>query len=963
MAFKMNYSFEGNSKSRPEQNLSGASKKMTKDCLLQKTQEERRKRQEQRLKLQSAELLQSHIRSYIVRKIKKQEERKIFDEIESTAGLQILLSKLLFFYDPQQDRVRLLRIGERLVTCQADVLQQMNADVSFSWLIKRFLLVCLKNVIDNSESMILMKCLYIFTTDAHTFSYLISKDYFGHLRKQLESGSHHLNETIVLIQKPFKFINNSDYLSNLVLSEFCIHFLKPNLTHNVKNILIPFMKSQPKDLPFEKLIRYLNSGFHVEGSHSLFYCILDLEPDDYEPDYDSIQVLSKLSTNIHELKPSSDLTNEGSDDEEEEDPVTTEKRLLLSDFMKILNKYGKVKKWINYFLKNSNDEKVLLAYTKLCHNLLLVYKDSMRKYLLLYKFGLSSTYLTKLWAYLNNHNKDQFQSKISSIVAWRDYHTVVSVFCDMFTFYTETLTDSENSDTSHTFSQNDLFLMSKLLKNVSRGLIEVAFPMCRSSSIPTTPEVLHLYKVCLHCVRMLYTLDLRKKFCTPGFWTADKIHIPPDLARKDYLSKKFSTFYGTNDEEDEHLPPLSTIEQRSLAILEELPFLINFNTRVLLLRDLCRSSLGEDDYQRLHHELMHENVVVIRRTHIYEDAFDKISQKSELDLKHTLRIQFINNVGLEEAGIDGGGIFKEFLNEVLKTAFDPNRGYFLLTADNTLYPNPNVHLIVENFTDHYYFIGRLVGKAIFENILVDLPLAEFFLAKLLVDRAPAHYLKSLDPVLYRNLIYLREYNGDISDLGLDFTTVNNDLGETRIMDLKPNGANIPVTNENRLEYIQRLADVKLNSQLKRQCTAFRDGINSVVPITWLKLFSHTELQVIIGGDTQEIDVSDLCAHTAYGGDFTVDHPTITIFWNIVHRFTEVQKKQLLKFVTSCSRPPLLGFKELNPPFCIQSSGIENRMPTASTCLNLLKIPIITDEETLRNKLLSAIEQQAGFELS
>lgn len=82
----------------------------------------------------------------------------------------------------------------------------------------------------------------------------------------------------------------------------------------------------------------------------------------------------------------------------------------------------------------------------------------------------------------------------------------------------------------------------------------------------------------------------------------------------------------------------------------------------------------------------------------------------ESDLKHRVRIQFINNVGLEEAGIDGGGIFKEFINEVLKTAFDPNRGFFLMTGDNTLYPNPNVHLIVENFTEHYKFIGRLVGK-------------------------------------------------------------------------------------------------------------------------------------------------------------------------------------------------------------------------------------------------------------
>lgn len=86
-----------------------------------------------------------------------------------------------------------------------------------------------------------------------------------------------------------------------------------------------------------------------------------------------------------------------------------------------------------------------------------------------------------------------------------------------------------------------------------------------------------------------------------------------------------------------------------------------------------------------------------------------------------------------------------------------------------------------------------------------------------------------------------------------------------MVELKPNGRNIPVTNENRLEYIQRLADLKLNVQLKKQCAAFRDGLDSVVPIMWLKLFNHKELQVIIGGDTQEIDLSDLRAHTVYGG--------------------------------------------------------------------------------------------------
>lgn len=50
----------------------------------------------------------------------------------------------------------------------------------------------------------------------------------------------------------------------------------------------------------------------------------------------------------------------------------------------------------------------------------------------------------------------------------------------------------------------------------------------------------------------------------------------------------------------------------------------------------------------------------------------------EPDLRARFRVQMINNVGLEEVGIDGGGVFREFLSELIKTAFDPNRGFFML---------------------------------------------------------------------------------------------------------------------------------------------------------------------------------------------------------------------------------------------------------------------------------------------
>lgn len=64
-----------------------------------------------------------------------------------------------------------------------------------------------------------------------------------------------------------------------------------------------------------------------------------------------------------------------------------------------------------------------------------------------------------------------------------------------------------------------------------------------------------------------------------------------------------------------------------------------------------------------------------------------------------------------------------------------------------------------------------------------------------------------------------------------------------------------------------------------------------------------------------VDIEDLRTHTRYGGDFNLEHPTIEIFWTVLDSFTDIQKRQLLKFVTSCSRPPLLGFKVKFLIFC------------------------------------------------
>lgn len=82
----------------------------------------------------------------------------------------------------------------------------------------------------------------------------------------------------------------------------------------------------------------------------------------------------------------------------------------------------------------------------------------------------------------------------------------------------------------------------------------------------------------------------------------------------------------------------------------------------------------------------------------------------EPNLKLKMRVQLMNAAGLDEAGIDGGGIFREFLSELLKTGFDPNRGLFLMTTDRLLYPNPQSVSLMDKYTKHYFFLGRMLGK-------------------------------------------------------------------------------------------------------------------------------------------------------------------------------------------------------------------------------------------------------------
>jgi len=182
--------------------------------------------------------------------------------------------------------------------------------------------------------------------------------------------------------------------------------------------------------------------------------------------------------------------------------------------------------------------------------------------------------------------------------------------------------------------------------------------------------------------------------------------------------------------------------------------------------------------------------------------------------------------------------------------------------------------------------------------------------------------------------------------------------------LIPDGSNVAVTRENRLQYIYLVSHYRLSKQIKQQSDAFFEGLSEMIDPKWLRMFNQQELQILLGGVDSPIDLDDLRENTSYGGLFDDNDATIQIFWKVVNSFDQEQRRAFLRFVTSCSRPPLLGFKELAPNFAIRdSSSDEKRLPTSSTCVNLLKLPRYQSEAVLRQKLLQAITSGAGFDLS
>ncbi|KAL5231664.1 hypothetical protein ABZP36_030440 [Zizania latifolia] len=528
----------------------------------------------------------------------------------------------------------------------------------------------------------------------------------------------------------------------------------------------------------------------------------------------------------------------------------------------------------------------------------------------------------------------------------------VSVFCPIYKYMLKIIDNEEFYEQEKPLSLKDLKSLVFILKKALWELLWV-IPSHMSPTQKVLPNPSGLKKLSTQNVKSRARIGLCELLRQLQDWNN----------RRPFTSS--NDFYSLQAASENFVSQAILGNTRASEIIKLAPFLAPFTSRV----KIFTSQLANSRQSTTSHSALTRHQFKIRRNRLLEDAFDQLSMLSEEDLKGPIRVAFVNEHGVEEAGIDGGGIFKDFMENITRTAFDVQYGLFKETADHLLYPNPGSGMVHEQHLQYFHFLGSLLGKAMYEGILVDLPFAAFFLSKLKQKHNFLNDLPSLDPELYRHLLFLKHYAGDISSLELYFVIVNNEYGEQSEEELLPGGRDMRVTNDNVITYIHLVANHRLNYQIRTQSTHFLRGFQQLIPNEWINMFNEHEIQILISGSLESLDIDDLRSNTNYSGGYHPDHEFIDMFWEVLKSFNSDNQKKFLKFVTGCSRGPLLGFQYLEPKFCIQKAGVpgmeeyEDRLPTSATCMNLLKLPPYKKKDHLESKLLYAINSQSGFDLS
>lgn len=444
------------------------------------------------------------------------------------------------------------------------------------------------------------------------------------------------------------------------------------------------------------------------------------------------------------------------------------------------------------------------------------------------------------------------------------------------------------------------------------------------------------------------------------FYNSGLSSLPEEVLFKDYAAWKFHQF---GSDHSSHIP---FSRHPGVFFISSFPFLLSPDAkkRLILTTAMYHQAAAQEQAleigRRTKKDVYIFYVIEVNREHLVEDTLRRISNTSDEELKKPLKVRFV-----EEDGIDEGGVKKEFFQLLMGQLFSEDFGLFVPTVDRRcIWMNPNSAWL----TAEYNLTGVLLGLALYNGVLLDIHFPMVFFKKLLNQPVTLDDLASFDPLLYKGLKQLLEFE-PIEDIEQVFCRTFevewDEYGKTKKHELIPNGSNIAVTGLNRDLYVDRIVTWYLQEHIRPQFDALRTGFSRIMPPSSLLLLLPEELELLMGG-MPHLDFRELEAHTQYiSGDPSItwdaSHPVIKSFWKLVHSMEFEEKQKLLLFITGSSKAPITGLKDLGLKIQ-RMCGDTDSLPTSYTCFNILMLPDYSSEEKLKDRLFKAINECEGFGL-
>eukprot|EP00818_Percolomonas_sp_WS_P004767 CAMPEP_0117445930 /NCGR_PEP_ID=MMETSP0759-20121206/6062_1 /TAXON_ID=63605 /ORGANISM="Percolomonas cosmopolitus, Strain WS" /LENGTH=3647 /DNA_ID=CAMNT_0005238147 /DNA_START=274 /DNA_END=11217 /DNA_ORIENTATION=- len=316
-----------------------------------------------------------------------------------------------------------------------------------------------------------------------------------------------------------------------------------------------------------------------------------------------------------------------------------------------------------------------------------------------------------------------------------------------------------------------------------------------------------------------------------------------------------------------------------------------------------------------------------------------------------------------ESADDYGGPFRESLNQICTELQSLDQLDLLIPIPNReegqgenrekFMPNPRA--LTRRYEKWYNFFGILIGVGLLSKNVLPLDLPSIFWKHIVHERVTTDDLSAIDQMQFQSLQALKYCDGVTPDTFNDiffhnFVIAASDGTE---IELIPNGRDIPVTYDNRMEYVQLAEEHKLH-EIDFQMKHVLRGLYSIIPPRYFPIFTWTELERLICGDPQ-IDLKVLKKHTIYEG-YTAQSKQIKDFWSVMQKFTQKERSMYLRFVWGRSRLPVSeeGYTHPMKIQKLERANPDQTLPLSHTCFFSLELPAFSSKSVLRERLLFAI---------